>query len=189
MTNIIQNWNGTIEVNGNVIDKTFDFTQVNGGLKLVFKPKSATTENREISDNKVQGVSGTYRITVKKYMTEKATPQFDFMEKFNNNIPMPLMTMVGDKIKETRGMVYMKLHGDITATVTERCLRCGKPITNKISRYFGMGPVCGGHNYVSPFETEEELKAAVGEYRKKLQQIEWEGWVIRSSIVEEEELC
>ena len=187
MTNFLTNWNGTIELNGKPIEKNFDFSKVTGGVHLVFKPASEPVSVVE-SDNKVHDVSGKYRITVKSYMTKQASPEFDFMEKWNNNIPMPLMTMVGEKIKETRGMVYMELHGDITAKITQTCLRCGKPITNEVSKYFGMGPVCGGHNYTNPFSTEEELASAVGEYRKKLQNIKWEGWIIKSAIVEEVEL-
>ena len=84
-------------------------------------------------------------------------------------------------------MVYMKLHGDITGKITHHCMKCGRPITNPVSQYFGMGPECGGHNYVSPFENEEDLKEAVEKYRREyLQQIKWEGWIIKSSIIEQE---
>lgn len=126
------------------------------------------------------------KITVKKYMTQPATPEFDFMAKWNNNIPMPLRTMVGEVIKQTRGMVYMKLHGDIVAEKVTTCMKCGRPLTNPVSQYFGLGPECGGHNYVNPFNTEEELRAAVGAYRKELQSITWEGWIIKSAILEDE---
>lgn len=191
MTNVISNWNGTIELNGNQIDKSFDFSKVSGALKIVLRPNSfrkPIEKTEEPVSNKIKDVTGTYRITVKKYMTQKSTPDFDFMKVWNNDCPMPLVTMVGEKIKETKGMVYMKLHGDITERVTERCLCCGKPITNNVSKFFGMGPVCGQHNYTNPFATEEELKNAVAQYRKKLQNLTFEGWIIKSAIVEEEEL-
>lgn len=126
-----------------------------------------------------------YKITVKQYMLQKATPEFDFMKKWNNDIPMPLCTMVGKKLEETRGMVKMSLHGDIFSTKTLRCMKCGKTITNEVSQYFGLGPICGGHNYVNPFNSEEELKNAVAEYKKKLQHITWTGWIIKSAITEE----
>lgn len=126
-----------------------------------------------------------YKITVKQYMLQKATPEFDFMKKWNNDIPMPLCTMVGKKLEETRGMVKMSLHGDIFSTKTLRCMKCGKTITNEVSQYFGLGPICGGHNYVNPFNSEEELKNAVAEYKKKLQHITWTGWIIKSAIIEE----
>ena len=196
MTNFLSNWNGTIELNGERISKSHNLRTVSGPVHIMlypegFQPKvqyNTQTEKENTCDNKVHDVSGTYRITVKSWMTKKSTPEFDFMAHWNNDIPMPLVTMVGEKVKETRGMVYMELHGDITSRITQTCIRCGKPITNDVSKYFGMGPKCGGHNYVSPFSTEAELKAAVGEYRKKLQSITWEGWLPKSAIIEEEEL-
>ena len=127
------------------------------------------------------------RITVKNYMTKPATPEFDFMAKWNNNNPMPLRTMVGEVVKETRGMVYMKLHGDIYAEKICVCMKCERPLTNPISQYFGIGPECGGHNYINPFDTEEELKEAVKSYRAQLQNITWSGWIIKSAIIDSEE--
>ena len=57
-------------------------------------------------------VGKSYKITVKKYMTEPATSTFDFQDKWNNGKPMPLCIMQGEVIKETRGMYYMKLKSD-----------------------------------------------------------------------------
>jgi hypothetical protein len=96
--------------------------------------------------------------------------------------------MVGTYDKETPGMYHMTLHGDILEQQTQYCLCCGKEITNPVSQYFGMGPVCGQHNYVNPFSSEEELKKAVAEYRKKLNNMVWEGWVIKSAITEMQEI-
>lgn len=125
------------------------------------------------------------RIVVKPYMTKEATPEFDFMEKFNNNVPMPLVSMVGTIEKETRGMYYMNLHGDTDGKPVERCMRCGRVITHPVSRFFGLGIECGGHNYRNPFATEEELNKAVDDYRKNvLQKMTWSGWVIKSAIKE-----
>lgn len=191
ISKILSKWAGTIEVNDTKVDNNFDITKINGAAHFMFYPKTTddtTVTTPEDNSNRVKGVTGTYQITVKSYMTKKATPEFDFMEVWNHNCPMPLMTMIGEKVKETKGMVYMKLHGDITSTITERCLCCGKPITNPVSKYFGMGPKCGGHNYTNPFDSKEELKAAVETYRKRLQNMTWEGWVIRSAITEEIEL-
>lgn len=122
------------------------------------------------------------KITVKQYMTRPASPDFTFMAKFNDNRPMPLRTMVGVVLEERQKMVRMRLHGDITEKETAFCIKCGRPITNPVSRFFGMGPECGGHGYVNPFNTKEELEEAVSSYRKILQNITWEGWVIRSAI-------
>ena len=129
------------------------------------------------------------KITVKQYMTRQSTPGFDFMKEWNENKPMPLRTMIGTVEKETRGMVYMKLHADITEEKTQRCLCCGRAITNPVSQYFGMGPECGGHNYINPFYSKEELEKAVQDYRENvLKNITWSGWIIKSAIISEEDV-
>ena len=190
MNETLKNWNGDIFVNGERVDNKFNFDALKGSVTIRLTPgaESFTRQFHQEPEEPVSidlsDIKGLYKITVKRYMTRKSTPDFDFMAKWNNDIPMPLMTMVGTVEKQTPGMLYMKLHGDITESVTQNCLCCGKPITNPVSKYFGMGPVCGQHNYVNPFGSTEELKNAVADYRKKLQNITWEGWVIRSAIVE-----
>ena len=57
-------------------------------------------------------VGKSYKITVKKYMTEPATSTFDFQDKWNDGKPMPLCTMQGKVTKETRGMFHMELKED-----------------------------------------------------------------------------
>lgn len=191
MLTLLKNWKGPVEVNGTLYDsinavnladiKTLD--EIN--IKLLhtekIENKGNTSENRAVDATE-------YQITVKRYMTQKASATFDFMEKWNNNIPMPLRTMVGTVEKETRGMVYMKLHGDIIEERVCTCMKCGRVLTNPVSQYFGIGPECGGHNYVHPFNTDEELKAAVDAYKKQLRNIKWEGWVIKSAITERNEV-
>ena len=170
---------GTVEINGTLysIPSSLVFTDT---TTIILH---ATTENTS-ETQAVKSESEEYKITVKSYMTKKATADFDFMLKFNHDKPMPMRTMVGHYTKETRGMYYMVLHCDILEEQTQTCMCCGRPITNPVSQYFGVGPICGNHNYVNPFSTEKELKDAVAEYRKKLNNIVWEGWVIRSSITE-----
>ena len=191
MLTMLKNWKGPVEVNGVLYDtvqkailsaKLSDSDSVN--IKLLSAQKrsseSAKTRSESVSDSTV------YRITVKQYMTKKATADFDFMRKMNNDNPMPFVTMIGTVEKETRGMVYMKLHADIYAPVIRTCMKCGRALTNSVSQYFGVGPECGGHNYVNPFNSEEELKEAVSAYRKQLQSVTWEGWIIKSAIKESE---
>lgn len=185
------NWNGTILVNDSECE-TLDLSSLNGSVNIRLLPKG-TAHRVRVTDDTTNSVESTndvteYRIKVKSYMTKKATPDFDFMQRWNNNVPMPLMVMTGTKEKETKGMVYMKLHGDLYAEVIQTCMCCGKPITNPISKYFGMGPVCGGHNYTSPFDSEDDLKQAVAEYKKKLLNITWEGWIVKSAVTEEVEV-
>lgn len=186
MLSMLKDYKGTVEINGEKYDsvkhaiKRFKSDSDTVTIKLSSNSEKRNTEQKRALQSIVK------KITVKQYMTEPSTKEFDFMKTWNNDIPMPLRTMVGTVEKETRGMVYMKLHGDITSEKTQRCLRCGRVITNPVSQYFGMGPECGGHHYVNPFYNEEELKAAVGEYRKKLQSMTWSGWIIKSAITEEE---
>ena len=124
-----------------------------------------------------------YKIEVKSWMLKKSTDTFTFMRDRNNNIPMPLLVMYGTKIGEAPKMIKVKLHGDIRQRITQNCMCCGRAITNPISRYFGMGPKCGEHNYINPFGSEEELDAAVASYREHLTKITWIGWIPYSAIV------
>lgn len=182
------NWNGSILVNGTEMPTNFDISTLQGDVVIKLLPKGFKPLDGAKTSNNVGAMNDDtlYRITVRQYMTKVATPDFDFMAKWNNNVPMPLRTMVGRKIKETNGMVYMSLYGDILQRVTQCCMKCGRPITNPISKFFGMGPECGGHNYTHPFDTDEELKEAVENYRLQLRKITWEGWMPKSAITEQE---
>lgn len=175
------NWEGELEINGtrykNVIDIPKDI-QIDSDTTVLLIPNETVSagQNTQASDTE-------YRVTVRKYMTNKATPTFDFMAKWNNNVPMPLMTMIGTIEKETPGMYYMHLRADTSFTTVDRCMNCGKVITNPVSKYFGMGPECGRHNYVNPFNSEDELNEAVNTYKREvLGKITWSGWVIKSAI-------
>ena len=194
MLDQLKAWTGTVEYNGQVFDtfeafsKAFKVTGEPMHIKLLpagYKGQNeAGNVQKQVDINKVQQ----YKVFVKQYMTKPATPKFDFMEKWHNNNPMPYRIMVGEKVKETRGMVYMKLHADITERQSIYCMCCGRQLTNKVSQYFGIGPECGNHNYINPFNSEEELQEAVAGYREKLRSVTWEGWIIKSAIMEEEEV-
>lgn len=186
------NWAGQVEVNGTVYATLQDAIASCGSnhieeVKLLHNKRSIVDDKPKETDIDQIGDDTVYVVTVKGYMTKPSQPGFDFMTKWNNDKPMPLRTMVGTVEKETKGMVYVKLHGDIIAHTVPICMKCGKPLTNPVSQFFGMGPECGGHNYVNPFDTEEELRAAVAHYRTEvLQKITWEGWIIKSAIVTQE---
>lgn len=129
-----------------------------------------------------------YRVKVRRYMTQKASPAFDFQSKFNDNIPMPYRIMVGKVIGETKGMVKMTMWAEMVRETETVCMKCGRTLTNPVSRYFGIGPECGGHGYTNPFDSDEELKAAVKENNERLAEITWEGWIIKSAIEELNEI-
>lgn len=177
----LANWQGRVVVNG------VEYESIGEVPTLPLTSETVITLLPKVVKQTVQAVADKVEhvITVKAYMTKPATPEFDFMAKWNNNVPMPMRTMVGTVEKETKGMVYMKLHCEILAERTFTCMCCGRQLTNPVSQFFGVGPECGGHNYTHPFDTDEELRQAVDAYKKYLANITWEGWIIRSSIIED----
>lgn len=186
LTQYIKQYSGDVYLDGQTVG-TFDLDHTKTMNVLRLMPRLATAEVVTVSGG-VTPVDGstTYRFTVKPYMTKPSTPDFDLMARWNNNVPMPLRTMVGTIEKETRGMVYLNVHGDTDGQPVQHCLKCGKTITNPVSRYFGLGPECGQHKYTNPFRTEEELHSAVDTYRKTvLQKMTWTGWVPKSAITEQ----
>jgi len=123
-----------------------------------------------------------YIVHVRQYMTKPSSPDFDFQEKWNNNVPMPFRTMLGKVVKETRGMVYMDCHVVPMATTT--CMRCGRRLTHPVSRLYGIGPECGGHAHINPFDSEKELNIALDSLKAQLSEITWSGWIVKSAIEE-----
>lgn len=186
MLTMLKNWKGSIEINGVLYDSVQDALKIDSktfseSMRIVLHSKSqnasqrATAQSMSVSDDSQQ-----YRITVKQYMTKKSTPEFDFMLRWNDNKPMPMRTMVGTVEKETRGMVYMKLHGEAQKTIT--CACCGKELTNPVSRYYGIGPICLGKLGIARDISDIE------NIKEDLVNVVWEGWIIKSSITEREEV-
>ena len=127
---------------------------------------------------------GEYRIQVKPWMTNYDTfmDEDSFLRKMNGT-PMPMCIMYGKKLKETPKMLQMELHGDIREEQSTICMKCGRPLTNNVSKYFGIGPECGKHNYTNPFDTKEELLSAISDMKVKLNNIKWTGWIMKSAII------
>lgn len=178
---ILQNWKGELDIDDkhytSIQDATSDFKKLSSETHIKLYSKSENALKR-----KIEAVEATteYRITVKAYMTRTATPEFDFMAKWNNDVPMPLRTMTGTVEKETKGMVYMKLHGQAEPVI--RCMRCGRTLTHPISQHYGIGPECMSKlGLVCDITDVETIK-------KKLVDVTWTGWVIKSAIIEREEV-
>ena len=177
MLTMLTSWKGPIQINGVRYDSVSQAIlnaklndSENVDILLISDKNNAVNAQKRVSTSVSDASANTeYRVTVKRYMTQRATADFDFMQKWNNDNPMPFRTMIGTVEKETRGMIYMKLHADIYAQTIPTCMKCGRPLTNPVSQYFGIGPECGGHNYVNPFNSDAELKAAVSRYRTELQ--------------------
>ena len=186
MLTLLKNWKGAVEIDGIKYNSIQDAESVfktfsdNIHIKLLSATENATERTRE----RVERISDTVeeRITVKAYMTKEATPEFDFMARWNNNIPMPLRTMQGVKVKETKGMAYYKLHGFAEPVVT--CMRCGRVLTNEVSKQYGIGPECITK---VPMLMHLDIND-VDSIRQKLVEVEWEGWIIKSAIIESEEI-
>ena len=159
--------------------KPFEFT-------LEGKTKEINTEDYIFSPAKKMEIGKSYKITVKKYMTEPSTSNFDFQDKWNNGNPMPLCIMQGEVIKETRGMYYMNLQGK--AEPTSKCLVCGKTLTNPISKLYGIGPECSEKVGLIRIESEEEAKEKLKHIMEQIDNITWTGFVIKSAIKEWEEI-
>lgn len=149
------------------------------------KPEDVTAKEKEYTSSMFEN-NKLYRITVKKYMTQKSNRDFDFMSKWNKDIPMPFVRMTAKVIKQTRGMIYAECFGDIEKT--DICMKCGKPLTNPVSRLYGLGPECGQHAYINPFDTADELKEHLEEVKTKIQNVKWVGWIIKSAVKECEEV-
>lgn len=191
MINQLRKWQGACEINGQYFDSfPVDFSDFSDMMHIKLYPCAQKREESTGNDEKVQSIKGsetlelghTYEITVKQYMTRKSTLDFDFMYRFNADNPMPLRTMTGEVLKETKGMVYMKLKGKAQKTVT--CMRCGRELTNPVSKLYGIGPECL-HKIPVLFNSD---MFDVDSINEKIQDVEWEGWVIRSAITKWEEV-
>ena len=68
------------------------------------------------------------------------------------------------------------------------CMRCGRPLTNNVSKFYGLGPECGNHAYINPFNNDTDLKDYIEECKSKIVNVKWEGWIIKSAITEWEEI-
>jgi len=196
MLEYMREYKGPLTINGVEYDsvKSAENALLNyqGNITIMLNTKIKREQDLKVSapSQRAKNTTSTssetvYKIKVRQYMTRPSTPDFDFHKKWNNDTPMPMRIMVGKKLKETKGMVQMELWGAITEEQTSHCMKCGKVLSNPVSRYFGIGPECGGHNYVNPFETEEELNQAVAEMKQKLAETRWTGWIIKSAIEEE----
>lgn len=184
LAEVIQNWQGTIEVNGQIMPVSSILSKMRSNAfsdsdSIILHPTSASAiKSDSNASNAYVDADTTYRFTVKQYMTEKSYGTFDFMAKWNNDIPMPLRTMVGTIEKETKGMYYVHLHGEARKTIT--CAVCRKELTNPISRQYGIGPIC-----LSKCGIVADI-SDVASIKEQLEKVEWSGWVIKSAITEQE---
>ena len=195
MESILRGINRPMSVNGtNVVDMESTIASLQTGdtvsiilnaIQVQKQEASPPQQTSALTSNDMR-VNHSYIIKVRQYMTKPASPDFDFQVKWNNNIPMPFRIMKGRVLKETRGMVMV----DCVAVPlkTDVCMRCGRTLTHPVSRLYGIGPECGGHAHINPFDTEEELYAALDKVKEQLAEIKWRGWIIKSALIEVQEV-
>lgn len=194
MVSVLRKINRPLTLEDKVINIEDLINQVAEGqhIKVVL---NAVHQNREVEHLPIPDpepvaptykIGATYKIKVRQYMTKPSSPEFDFQDKFNKGIPMPFRIMVGKILKETRGMVQAECH--VEAMQTAVCMRCGRRLTHPISKLYGIGPECGSHAYINPFNSEEELNENLEQLKSNLARITWNGWIIKSSIEEMEEI-
>ena len=85
MIKMLQNWKGTVEIDGQEYSSITNYHRANTAvmepIHIVLHPavKEAVKEPKKAPVQEVPDAEVV--VTVKKYMTQKATPQFDFMAK------------------------------------------------------------------------------------------------------------
>lgn len=92
----------------NTILKNINNLKINNSLKDNDSFEYIIKSNNKQPSNEME-VGETYNVKVKDYMTRESSSTFDFMLKWNNNIPMPDTVARGIVLEETRGMFKMKL--------------------------------------------------------------------------------
>ena len=61
-------------------------------------------------------------------------------------------------------------------------MRCGRRLTNPVSKRYGIGPEClTKMGFIVEPDEVDEIKASINEVR-------WIGWIIKSAITEQEEI-
>ena len=146
--------------------------------------KANKVEKQVLTTSKLDN-NAQYKVVVKLYMTKPDSLNFTFHKTWNNGKEMPFRIMYGKVLEETKTMVKMHLKAKITQT--DYCIKCGKLLTNDISKLYGLGPECGQHYYINPL-TLEEFEKYKQSIQQKLEEIEWEGWIPKVAIISMEVL-
>ena len=170
----LQGWQGKVIVNGTEYESV---SSVPSDIEVATITLLPAVERRRV---KVEDSTDDreHLITVKQWLTQPATPEWDYNDRMNKGVPMPLRTMQGTVLKETAKSVYMHLHGSVKPVV--HCMRCGRELTNPISRHYGLGTECLGKVgiLVDPDEVEK--------IKEQLVKIEGNWWIPRTSILSDE---
>lgn len=194
MFDLLQKYWGKLVVNGveypNVSEASKEFKGKDCGLTIILngdKNNENNTPKRNSDGINIEfDPDMVYQITVQAYMT---TYKDDFFlatsPQLANKSPMPYRTMVGKVIQELNGLVKMELRCDIPFTRYTNCIKCGRPIPDKVHQYFGLGAECASFDI-----SEDDLKnhEKMAKFRNYLYNIQWTGWIVKSAITSKIEI-
>lgn len=107
------------------------------------------------------------------------TKETDFHANMNKGKPIPMRVMFGRIMRETEKCYVIEVQGKPEPAT--HCLHCMRTLTNKVSRYYGLGPTCGKHFYITNI-TEANLKQHFDDIRKKLSAVTWRGFIPKNSV-------
>ena len=162
----LENWTGKVCVNGVEYGSVGEMPTIplDGSTVITLMPNKVREKAvlQEVTDDRERV------FTVRQWMT-----------RVDNN-PMPMRTMVGRVEKQTQKAVYLKLHGQALPVIT--CMRCGRTLTNPISRHYGLGIECinkVGLGFLAEATDVDKIKEALVDVR-------WEGWLPKSAIESDE---
>lgn len=158
-----------------------------GGVEILINCKNVTASHKApvAPEAKEADFIDIIKVEVRQYMTQKGSPEFDFMTKYNNDVPMPMRRMYGEVLEETKGMVKMKLHGRAEKD-SSNCAHCMRTLTHPVSMFYGVGPICGEHFHMAPMHVLEKIKDQEELFKiadEKLRATEWTGWIIKKAIL------
>ena len=158
----LANWKGAIEVNGIEYGSVEDVSALPLNNQTVIKLIPVRRREKVVATTIEDDFERV--ITVRQFMTQVDTN------------PMPMRTMVGKIARETAKAYYMELHGQALPVIT--CMRCGRTLTNPISRHYGLGPECLGKvGIVADIEQVDIIK-------ERLIDVHWSGWIPKSAILD-----
>ena len=183
MFELLYKYNGNLLVNGkeykSVYEADKEFGTKNGGLTIVLNPggKRELNNSTQTSPSRMLDPNKFYQISVMSYMTNYKDDFFlATSPQIKNTSPMPFMVMVGRVLDETNKLVKMQLRADRLESKYTRCMRCGRPISDKVYQLFGMGPEC------IDIKSNPNEPGVFDRFSKYLNKTTWEGWIVKSAI-------
>lgn len=103
----------------------------------------------------------------------------EFHNNMNKGIPVPMRVMFGKILRETERGLFIDVRGKPEPSTY--CLHCMRKLTHKVSMYYGLGPVCGKHFYISNI-TESDYEKHLDEIRAKLREVHWRGFIPKKAV-------